>query len=89
MNNKEFISELARRLEIKASQAQDYTSTTLHLITEHLCEEDSIQINGFGTLDTKKRLERVLVNPTTGQKMLVPPKIVVNFKPSVTLKSKL
>ena len=58
-------------------------------ITEHLCNEDLIFITNFGTFETKKRLERVLVSPTTGQRMLVPPKMVVGFKQSNVLKSKI
>jgi DNA-binding protein HU-beta/integration host factor subunit alpha len=30
----------------------------------------------------KKKMERVMVNPSTGQRMLVPPKLVLNFKPN-------
>jgi nucleoid DNA-binding protein len=36
----------------------------------------------------KKKLERVLVNPSTKQRMLVPPKMVVGFKPNSGLKDK-
>ena len=41
---------------------------------------------GFGTFEVKKRLERVMVNPSTGLRMLVPPKLVLNFKPAATIK---
>ena len=39
--------------------------------------------------ETKKKMERVIVNPSTGQRMLVPPKLVLNFKPNQTWKDKL
>ena len=45
--------------------------------------------HAFGNFEVKKRLERVIVNPTTGQRMLVPPKLVVAFKPSQILKAKI
>ena len=51
-------------------------------MTERLCEEDSIMVSNFGTFETKKRMERVIISPTTGGRMLVPPKIVVGFKQS-------
>lgn len=41
---------------------------------------ESVTIANFGTFEPKKRLERVIVNPSTGQRMLVPPKIVLGFK---------
>lgn len=89
MNNKEFIAELARRTKSSTKEAQQKMNDLVQEITERLCDEDSIMISNFGTFETKKRLERVLVSPTTGQRMLVPPKIVVGFKQSNTLKSKI
>ena len=44
---------------------------------------------GFGTFEVKKRLERTVVSPTTGQRMLVPPKLVLNFRPVAAIKEKL
>ena len=52
-------------------------------------EGDSVQIPGFGTFDVKKKMERIIVSPTTGQRMLVPPKLVLNFKPSPSWKDKI
>ena len=46
-------------------------------------------VPSFGIFEVKKKLERVLVNPTTKQRMLVPPKMVVNFKPNTSLRSKI
>lgn len=89
MNNKEFIAELARRTKSNTKETQQRMNLLIKEITEHLCNEDMISISNFGTFETKKRLERVLVSPTTGQRMLVPPKMVVGFKQSSVLKSKI
>ena len=89
MNNKEFIAELARRTKSNTKETQQRMNFLIKEITEHLCNEDMISISNFGTFETKKRLERVLVSPTTGQRMLVPPKMVVGFKKSNVLKSKI
>ena len=35
------------------------------------------------------KLEREIYNPSTGSKMLVPPKIVLTFKPSTSIKNQL
>ena len=37
----------------------------------------------------KKRMERIVVNPSTGMRMLVPPKLVLGFKPNASIKEKL
>ncbi|MDE5560338.1 MAG: HU family DNA-binding protein [Bacteroidaceae bacterium] len=89
MNNKEFIAELARRTGSNVRETQQRMNALVQEMTELLCDEDTIMISNFGTFETKKRLERVLVSPTTGQRMLVPPKMVLGFKQSNTLKGKL
>jgi nucleoid DNA-binding protein len=50
---------------------------------------DVVTIPKFGTFEVKKRLERVVVNPGTKQRMLVPPKLVLSFKPIAAIKDKL
>lgn len=88
MNNKEFIAELASRM---GYTIQDTTSVMTAFLTEignHLEEEDVIMIQGFGSFEVKKKLERVVLSPTTRQRMLVPPKMVLNFKASPALKEK-
>ena len=43
----------------------------------------------FGNFEVKKKLERVMMNPATGQHMLVPPKLVLSFKPNPTWKDQI
>ncbi|MBQ6191297.1 MAG: HU family DNA-binding protein [Bacteroidaceae bacterium] len=86
MNNKEFITDLASRTKLSSKEAASLASATVSAIIGELLEENSIFVPGFGTFEVKKKLERVLVNPTTKQKMLVPPKMTVNFKPNTSLK---
>ena len=40
-------------------------------------------------LEVKKREERISVHPATQVRTLIPPKLVVNFKQSNTLKDKI
>jgi nucleoid DNA-binding protein len=46
-----------------------------------MCEAEPVNVNGLGTFDVRKRNERIIVNPGTGKKNLVPPKLVATFKP--------
>ena len=50
---------------------------------------ETVSIAGFGSFEVKKRLERILVNPSTKQRMLVPPKLVLSFRPVASVKEKL
>lgn len=88
MNNKEFVSDLASRTKRTNKEVTSLVSATVSAIIAELVEENSVAISGFGSFEVKKKLERVLVNPVTKQRMLVPPKMVVSFKPNTSLKSK-
>ena len=57
-------------------------------MTQELQEGKTIAIQGFGTFEVKKKLERISVNPATQQRMLIPPKLVLSYKPSTNLKEK-
>ena len=60
----------------------------VNAVTERLKDGDQINISGFGVLETKMRKERLSVNPKTGQRYLVPPKIQPTFRPSSKLKDR-
>ncbi len=88
MNNKEFIAALSQKVGLTTSETQNAVRTSVNSIIEMLCDDKSVTLSSLGSFDVKKRLERVIVNPSSGQKMLVPPKLVVNFKPMASLKEK-
>ncbi|MBP3680101.1 MAG: HU family DNA-binding protein [Bacteroidaceae bacterium] len=88
MNNKEFISELSRRLGYTNKETSQLVSSVLNIMTQELQDGNTISLQGFGTFEVKKKLERISVNPVTQQRMLIPPKLVLAYKPSVTLKEK-
>lgn len=89
MNNKEFISALSKKTGYKINDTQNIVRTTIHAIVDEMSTGESVFIGNLGTFEVKKRMERIIINPGTGQKMLVPPKLVVNFKTVSTLKDKL
>lgn len=88
MNNKDFISVLSAKTGYGSKEASQMAMDVISVITNELTEENTVGITGFGTFEVKKKLERVLVNPATKQRMLVPPKMVVSFKPNTGLKDK-
>ena len=89
MNNKDFITELADRTGFSVEDAQQMVDIIIETMGDHFLEDDSVLIPNFGTFEVKKKMERIMVNPASGQRMLVPPKLVLNFKPNQTLKEKL
>ena len=89
MNNKEFIAELAERTGFNAKDTQKLVNNLIDAMGDAFQEDNSIMVANFGVFETKKKMERIMVNPSTGQRMLVPPKLVLNFKPNQTWKDKL
>lgn len=89
MNNKEFIADLAQRAGYTQADTQKMVTSLVDYMGKRFEDDDSVQISNFGTFEVKKRLERIVVNPATQQRMLVPPKLVLNFKPAASIKEEL
>ena len=89
MNNKEFISELALRRGFSTKDTQKLVNNIINALGDAFQEDNAVMVPNFGVFETKKKMERIMVNPSTGQRMLVPPKLVLNFKPNQTWKEKL
>ena len=89
MNNKEFITELAERTGYTAKDTQKLATNLINAMADAFQEDNAVLVPNFGVFETKKKMERIMVNPSTGQRMLVPPKLVLNFKPNQTWKAQL
>ena len=88
MNNKDFIATLATRTGRSVEETQRLVDTIVETMGDHFQEDDIVLVPNFGTFEVQKKLERIMVNPSTGQRMLVPPKLVLNFKPNVGWKER-
>ena len=88
MNNKEFTSELAERLGYTIKDTSELMNSLWSSMTQELEEGNVIAIQGFGSFEVKKKAERISINPASKQRMLVPPKLVLSYRPSNTLKDK-
>ena len=89
MNNKEFVAELAQRSGYSQEDTQKLMRTVVDAMGQSFEEGTPVFFPGVGTFEVKMRLERTVVSPTTGQRMLVPPKLVLNFRPVAAIKEKL
>lgn len=89
MTNKELIAELSKRLEWTQAQTSKILEDAVSVMNTNLTNSNSINIQGFGLFETKKRQERMSVNPVSKQRFLVPPKITTAFRPGQVVKDKL
>ena len=89
MNNKEFIAEVAESMGYSTRDTQRLVDNVVNAMGDAFQENNAVLVPNFGVFETKKKLERVIVNPSSGQRMLVPPKLVLGFKPNQSWKEKL
>lgn len=86
MNNKEFIAELSQRSGYSQESTQRLVRSVIEAMATQFDEGENLAVANFGTFELKKRMERIVVNPTSGQRMMVPPKIVLGYKPAQAVK---
>ena len=89
MDNKKLVETLAKNLGRSTEDVNKLMEAFAGVLRTRCGEMDSVSVPGFGTFEPKKRNERVMQNPSTGKRMLIPPKVVVGFRVSKVLKSKL
>lgn len=89
MNNKKLVETVAQNIGRTPEDVSKLLEGLAGVLRSKCSEMDSVFVPSFGTFKPKKRDERVMVHPRNGKRMLVPPKIVLNFKVSNVLKNKL
>lgn len=89
MTNQELVAALAKRTNLTQKETGDILESFVSLFNSNLEQGNSINIQGFGLFETKKKNERISVNPVSKKKYLIPPKISVAFKPGQTIKDNL
>lgn len=89
MNNKEYIAELSQRTGYSQENTQRMVRCVIEAMAQKFDEGEGVIIPNFGVFEPKNRMERIVVNPSTGQRMMVPPKIVLGFKESTTVKEQM
>ncbi len=89
MEHKELVSELQQRLHCNQEAVEGMLESFGRIVTERCSQMDVVVMQGLGTFEARKKMERISVHPTTGKRMLIPPKIVMVFKPNNAIKSRL
>ncbi|HMP04299.1 MAG TPA: HU family DNA-binding protein [Gemmatales bacterium] len=83
MTKKEIVKEIADRLKLTQLQTKEIVQLTFDAIIETLVSspDHRIELRNFGVFQVKRRAERSARNPRTNEKVHVPAKNVVTFKP--------
>ncbi len=86
MTKQELIKLIAEKMGITHKESSDAVNLIIEAMTDALSRGESIKIKGFGVFNVKEMGEKIARNPKTGEKVKVPPRKVVRFKPGKDLK---
>lgn len=81
MTKKEIVKDISEEIGLTQLKTKEIVQKTFDAIVRTLVEDGRIELRNFGVFEVKKRAARKARNPRTGDKVFVPEKFVVTFKP--------
>src|SRR5438477_1133115 len=81
VTKKEIVKQISDRIGLTQLRTKEIVQLTFDAIVDTLLDVGRIELRNFGVFEVKKRKARKARNPRTGDKVDVPPKYVVTFKP--------
>lgn len=85
MNKAELISAMAAECGMTKTECGKALNAFLSVATETFKKGEKLTLVGFGTFLITNKAARVGVNPTTKQRIQIPAKKMVRFKPGTEL----
>jgi len=89
MTKKDMAKAIAEEMGLTQIQAKEIVQRVFDGITETLVQEGRIELRNFGVFEVKKRKPRKARNPRTGEKVKVPARLVVTFKPGLKMEEQI
>ena len=81
MTKKEIVRTISEEIGLTQLKTKEIVQKTFDAIVDTLVTDGRIELRNFGVFEVKRRARRKARNPRTGEKVLVPEKFVVTFKP--------
>jgi integration host factor subunit beta len=81
VTKKEIVKTISEAIGMTQLKTKEIVQKTFDAIVETLVEERRIELRNFGVFEVKERAARKARNPRTGERVDVPAKMVVTFKP--------
>lgn len=88
MTKKEIVKTISESIGMTQLKTKEIVQKTFDAIVETLVEERRIELRNFGVFEVKQRAARKARNPRTGERVDVPQKFVVTFKPGKEMEEK-
>ena len=87
MKDVELVTALSEQMDMSPQDVLNNLSMLYLLIGDALSNGGNVNITGLGQFESKKKAERISVNPTNGKRYLIPPKLIPIYKPAPSLKA--
>jgi len=88
MTKEDMAKAIAQEMGITQKQVQQIVQRVFDGIIATLVEKGRIELRNFGVFEVKKRKPRPARNPRTGEKVWLPERAVVTFKPGREMEEK-
>ncbi len=88
MTKKEIVKDISEAIGLTQLKTKEIVQKTFDAIVKTLVDDGRIELRNFGVFEVKKRAARKARNPRTGDKVFVPEKFVVTFKPGKEMEEK-
>lgn len=85
MNRSDLVNEIAAKAGLTKANAKVALDACLESIAQALANDDKVALLGFGTFSIQEKEARIGINPRTKEKIEIPARKVVRFKPSADL----
>jgi nucleoid DNA-binding protein len=86
---KDIVKQIAKRLDLPQVDVKKVVQDMLDQIVDILVAEGRLELRDFGVFQVRDRAARRARNPKTGERVRVPPRRVVTFKPGKLLQDRI
>jgi nucleoid DNA-binding protein len=89
MPKKEIVESVSADLDIDSEQARRIVQGVLDTVLETLATEGRLELRNFGVFEVQRRAARKARNPRTGERVDVPERHTITFKPGLAVQQRI
>ena len=88
VGKKEIVTSISRDLGLTHKETKSIVQKVLDGVVQALVDGGRVELRKFGVFEVKRRKSREARNPKTGEKVMVPERLSVTFKPGLIMQQR-
>jgi integration host factor subunit beta len=88
VGKKEIVQSISRDLGLTHKETKEIVQKVLDGVVQALVDGGRAELRNFGVFEVKRRKPRKARNPKTGEKVMVPERLSVTFKPGLAMQQR-